>query len=420
MDPAGRFQHTIFHGDAPALRQFLLDHPEMKPRIDEPLFPFDSPAITFAAGRGNLDVVDVLLEAGASIHARSGWWAGGFGVLDHDHHQIVPALIQRGAAVDAYAAARHGMIDTLRQLIDARPELVHARGGDGQTPLHVAASVAIAEFLLDRGAAIDACDVDHESTPAQYLVRSHPEIVRFLIARGCRTDILLASAAGDTALVRRHLDRDPESIRTRVTAQYFPMQNPHAGGSIYIWTLGKNHGPLQVAREFGHEDVLQLLLERTPDDLRLADACLAADTAAVQALMTSSPEAVRASARANPGFISDAAESNNATAVHLMLECGWPLEGDGRRTPLHWACWHGNAEMALDLLRFHPPLEFQDADYHATPLGWAIHGSEHGWHPESGDYPGAVEALLSAGAHRPEKIAGTPAVQEVLRRAAEI
>jgi ankyrin repeat protein len=311
------------------------------------------------------------------------------------------------------------MIDKLHELIDARPELVHARGGDGQTPLHVAFSVAIAEFLLDRGAAIDARDVDHESTPAQYLVRSHPEIVRFLIARGCRTDILLASAAGDTALVRRHLDADPESIRTRVTAQYFPMQNPHAGGSIYIWTLGKNRGPLQVAREFGHGEVLQLLLERAPGDLRLADACLAADTAAVQALMTSSPETVHASARANPGFISDAAESNNAAAVHLMLECGWPLEGDGRHTPLHWACWHGNAEMALDLLRFHPPLEFPDADYHSTPLGWAIHASEHGWHPESGDYAGAVEALLSAGAHRPEKIAGTRAVQEVLRRAAE-
>ena len=95
--------------------------------------------------------------------------------------------------------------------------------GDGQTPLHVAGSVEIARFLLDRGAAIDALDIDHESTPAQYLIRSHPEIVRYLIGRGCKTDILMASAAGDAPLVRRHLDADPQSILTRVNKEYFPM-----------------------------------------------------------------------------------------------------------------------------------------------------------------------------------------------------
>jgi len=41
--------------------------------------------------------------------------------------------------------------------------LVHARGGDGQTPLHFASTVEIAEFLLAHGAAIDARDVDHEA-----------------------------------------------------------------------------------------------------------------------------------------------------------------------------------------------------------------------------------------------------------------
>lgn len=48
--------------------------------------------------------------------------------------------------------------------------VVHARGGDGQTPLHCASTAQIAAFLLDHGADIDARDVDHESTPAQYMV----------------------------------------------------------------------------------------------------------------------------------------------------------------------------------------------------------------------------------------------------------
>ena len=54
----------------------------------------------------------------------------------------------------------------------ADPQLVHARGGDGQTPLHFASTVEIAEYLLDQGADIDARDVDHVSTPAQYMVKA--------------------------------------------------------------------------------------------------------------------------------------------------------------------------------------------------------------------------------------------------------
>ena len=414
MDPIARFKQAFSDDDAAALRQLFIDHPELKARINEPLFAFDSPAITYAAGCHKIGIIDALLEAGADINARSNWWAGGFGVLDHDNHDLVPQLIERGATVDVHAASRHGMMDELRGLIDRNPALVHARGGDGQTPLHVAFSVEIAKFLLDRGADINARDIDHESTPAQYLVRSNPEIVRFLVDRGCTTDILLAAAVGDLDLVRRHLDAGPESIRTRVNAKYFPMQNPRAGGSIYIWTLGQNLSAHRVARRFKQDDVLQLLLERTPEDLRLAQACLTGDSATVEALLARDPRTVRALAQANPGYVSDAAEDNDATAVRLMLECGWPVEGDGRHTPLHWACWHGNAEMARQILRFHPPLEFQDGEYHATPLGWAVHGSVHGWNSKTGDYGATVKALLAAGARPPEKIEGTEAVREAL------
>jgi len=414
VDPVASFQHAVRQADSVALRQLLLDHPDLRARIDEPLFDFDSPAITFVAGPGDRQLIDVLLDAGANINARSSWWAGSFGVLDHDNHEMVPYLIARGARVDAHAAARHGMMDQLRALLDADPALVHARGGDGQTPLHVASSAEIAEFLLDRGADIDARDIDHESTPAQYLVRSHPDIVRFLIARGCASDILMAAAAGDAALVRRHLDADPEAIRTRVNAQYFPMQNPRAGGTIYIWTLGLNHFAHQVARSFHHEDVLSLLLERTPEDLRLVLSCLTGDAASVEEMLARDPARVRALAQANPGYISDAAQENDTACVRLMLAGGWPVEGDGKHTPLHWACWHGNAEMAREILRFHPPLEFEDASHHGTPLGWAIHGSANGWHRETGDYAATVAALLAAGARRPEKIEGSAAVRAAL------
>ncbi len=333
MDFTERFKHAVSHADAAALRQLFAEHPEWKSRIDDPLFAFDQPAIVIAAGSGKRELIDALLEMGARIDARSTWWAGSFGVLDNDRHDIAAYLIERGAKVDAHAAARHGMLDKLRALIDANPELVHARGGDGQTPLHVASSVEIAGFLLDRGAAIDALDIDHESTPAQYLIRSHPEIVTYLIGRGCKTDILMASAAGDAALVRRHLETDPQSIRTRVNAQYFPMRNPRAGGTIYCWTLGNNRSAHQVASGFGHPAVLDLLFEYTPEDMKLAQACLTGNATVARDMIAQNAGAMRAIAQSNPSYVSDAAEYNNAAAVRLMLEAGWRYGGRWQTHP---------------------------------------------------------------------------------------
>jgi hypothetical protein len=68
-------------------------------QIDDPLFPFDSPAIVFAAGRGLRQIVDALLNAGANINPRSKWWAGSFGVLDSADPELAAYLIERGGIV---------------------------------------------------------------------------------------------------------------------------------------------------------------------------------------------------------------------------------------------------------------------------------------------------------------------------------
>ncbi len=406
---------AVFAGDGDALTQLIEKHPGLKSQIDDPLFPFDSPAIVFAAGRGRRQIVDALLNAGANINARSQWWAGSFGVLDSADPELAAHLIERGAIVDAHSAARLGMLDKLKQLISANPELVHARGGDGQTPLHFASTVEIAEFLLDRGADIDARDVDHESTAAQYLVQSHPEVVRCLIRRGAKTDILMAAAIGDNDLVRKHLDSDPECIRMRVNEQFFPKQNPKSGGTIYIWTLGANRSPHQVASKFGHKETLNILMDRSPTDMRLLNACLLGDEPTVQALLENHPELKQVLSETDRRQISNAAEDNNTDAVRLMLKCGWPVDGGQEPTPLHWAAWHGNTEMVRVILQHNPPLEVaNDATFGAPPMGWAVNGSEHGWHCKTGDYAGTIRALLAAGAKRPGRTEGSAAARAEL------
>jgi ankyrin repeat protein len=363
-------------------------------------------------------MIDLLLRSGADINARSHWWAGGFGVLDSCAPEFAPFLIERGAVVDAHAAARLGLFERLKELIAANPDVVRARGGDGQTPLHFAQTVDTAQYLLDHGAALDARDIDHESTPAQYMVRDRQEVARFLVERGAWTDILMAVALGNLDLVRRHLEADPACIRTSVSEQYFPKRDPRAGGTIYIWTLGQHKTAHVIAREFGHEAIFRFLMERSPDELKLAQACELGDEAIFRGLLASRPNLAQSLSADDRQRLINAAQNNNTEAVRLMLAAGWPVDGRGRHggTALHWAAFHGNAAMAQILLSYHPPLEWRDNDFDATPLNWAVHGSEHGWHRQTGNYPATIEALLKAGAKPPQKITGTEAVQEVLRR----
>ena len=101
-----------------------------------------------------------------------------------------------------------------------------------------------------------------------------------------------------------------------------------------------------------------------------------------------------------------------------MLEAGLPVTARGQHggTPLHWAAWHGNRGMVQALLRYGPSLEDAENDFQAKPLGWATHGSEHGWHRRTGDYAGVVETLLVAGTKVFETAQGTESVKEVQRR----
>ena len=194
--------------DADRVRAILNRHPQLKALINQPVGPFDSPAIVNVCSR---EMLDVLLDAGADINARSRWWAGGFGLLDSADQNWRP-MPSSEARLSTPTQRLGSACSTACVSWSSRdPAVVHARGGDGQTPLHFASTIEVAAYLLDHGADIDARDVDHESTPAQYMVKERQDVARYLVSRGCHTDLLMATALGDLDLARRHLDADPGS-----------------------------------------------------------------------------------------------------------------------------------------------------------------------------------------------------------------
>ena len=158
----------------------------------------------------------MLIDAGADVNMKSDWENGPYTVLDHADEGTARFLLARGAKLTPNVAARLGWFDELRSLVDADAALVHARGGDGQQPLHEAKTVAIADFLLDRGADVNVRCIDHKSTPAQYALVDRPDVCRRLLERGATPDIFMAARLGDVALATRLLDADPSCIAARI------------------------------------------------------------------------------------------------------------------------------------------------------------------------------------------------------------
>ena len=413
---------AVRSNEARNVRAVLERFPELATQLDSEMDGghFGATPLLTAVNQGNREIVDVLLQAGADINQRSHWWAGSFGVLDNDSG-LHDFLIERGAVVDAHAAARLGRLDRLRELIARDPSVVHARGGDGQLPLHFASSIEVAALLLEHGADLDAIDVDHESTAAQWMVRDRSDVARYLVSRGASTDILLAAALGDEALVRRHLASDSNAIRTVVSEEFFPKKDPRSGGAIYIWTLGSGKGAPRLAREFGHDRVFRILMEQAPVEQQLTVWCEFGDRDEAEAILQRDPAVVGRLTAPDRRALPDAARDENVAAVRLMLECGWPPDARGQHeaTALHWAAFHGHVELVRILLDHGAPLNIVEKDFNGTPVSWGIYGSVHGWRCGTGNYPAVVEALLDAGAKVPpmrDGVTASAAVREVLAR----
>ncbi len=107
-DPLELLKKAFQADDAVLFRKLLDRFPGFKARINEPIGPFDSPAITNVRSR---EMLDVLLDAGADINAKSRWWARGFGLLHRAGPDLAAYAIQRGAITDVHAAARLGRME---------------------------------------------------------------------------------------------------------------------------------------------------------------------------------------------------------------------------------------------------------------------------------------------------------------------
>jgi ankyrin repeat protein len=393
-------------GDARAVRGLLERHAELRAMVNEPLFPFDSPALVCFASGNNVALIDVLLEFGADPNRRSDWWAGGFHALHTASDTVAERLLAAGAEPDACAAAHLDKPELLAAILAADPSRVHERGGDGQTPLHFARSRAVVDMLLAAGADPDARDVDHRSSPAEWMLDGRRgagryELASYLVECGASTDIFLATALGLAARVRSMIEAEPGLLDLRTSRGNYG-EAPPASFHIYTWTIGHNLSPLEVAARFDHAETVEAIRSlSTPRD-RLLAACTLGDAAEANALLDRQPDLIDALTPEHHSRLANAAWFSNARSVALMLDLGFDPAAPGQDggTALHCAAWQGAVDCVAVLLQ-HPRgrelIDHRDPRHHSTALGWCCHGSTN-CRNRDGDYPAVARMLLEAGA----------------------
>ncbi len=392
-------RQLIEDDDCAAIAKLLESSPGLRDSLNDPMFAWDMPPL---AGAQSVEAAELLHVHGADYDAVGEWWAPGFFVRSVDK-QVGRHLAQQGAPLTPHAAAGLGLVNDLAVMIDADPEVIHAKGGDGCTPLHFARDVDIARLLVDRGASLDARDDDHDSTPIQWLVGDAHDVVRYLLERGATPDIFVAAALGDQQLVERLVAENPHVLSLRVgRAPFPPIGYQNLGGTILQWTLGFNSFAHQYAAQKGHAKLARWMFDHSDVKTKFLVACVSAMRQEAEDLLKQHPDIVSTLDDEDLELLPRYCWETNISleAVRLMLDVGFPMEHPEFRhgwTPLHNAAWSGEPELVELLLQRGHAVDQRDPDFGSTAIGWAIHCCvEEKRHPDA-DYGRVVSLLVDAG-----------------------
>jgi ankyrin repeat protein len=253
-------------------------------------------------------------------------------------------------AQDIFTVAREGDLQAVEEMLGQDPSLVHQKGQNGSTPLHLAAlqeDVAVLTVLIEAGAKVNAGN-DYGYLPLHYAVMAGQyENVALLIEAG--TDIDATAAWGNTALhlaASRHRLAEAELLIT--------------SGADVNATGSSEAPPLHGAVRADDAEMVTRLLDNGAD-VEGRDAwgttplhvAAFANLRGMLSLLVARGANVRAIDQAGTTPLHRAAAAGNGEVADSLVAGGADVnarDGEGR-TPLHFAARYGHRTLAEWLKR---------------------------------------------------------------------
>uniref|UniRef100_A0A8B9BLG8 Tetratricopeptide repeat, ankyrin repeat and coiled-coil containing 1 n=1 Tax=Anser brachyrhynchus TaxID=132585 RepID=A0A8B9BLG8_9AVES len=210
-------------------------------------------ALTAAAGRGKLEVCELLLEHGA--------------VVTRANRRGIPPL---------FCAVRQGHWQIAKLLLKHGSD-VNLSDKQGRTPLMVASCeghLSTVEFLLSEGAAISSLDKEGLSALSWACLKGHREVVQYLVEKGATTDqtdkngrtpLDLAAFYGDADIVQYLVERGA-MIEHVDHSGMRPLDRAIGCRNTSVVVMGRTDYLLSWAMATSKPDILLILLQKLMEE----------------------------------------------------------------------------------------------------------------------------------------------------------
>jgi ankyrin repeat protein len=332
-------------------------------------------ALHYAAERGDVEMTEMLVYAGANVGAttRIGQYTPLHLASQSGSGAVVQALVKSGANVSARTTTT------------------------GVTPLHLAAATGnadVVKILLDHGADANAKDADWGQTPLIYAAaQNRPDAIRVLLERGAdpRVTTKTIDIQKQSALDRAATERQRKVLEAAVAKGQQP-------------TASQIQAAMQASRELFASGKIP------PPDTK--EGAAANDRNAPGAANNFDPEEINPPVATKGGLTAllHAARQGHVAAARALLDGGAPIDQPGAgdaTTPLLMSVINGQFDMAMFFLQRGANPNLAAAGNGVTPL-WAAVNTQ--WQPrtrfpqpqemelQKATYLDVMKALLDAGA----------------------